>query len=108
MKRVTAICLAGCLLCAAGLGLSGALQAKCPDTVDGLTLLDLNGKPAKLSCASHKLLILNFWTTWCAPCRVEIPHLVEIYQEYKSLGVEIVGISLDTHNRLHIIARLFG
>ncbi|MEE8605861.1 MAG: TlpA disulfide reductase family protein, partial [Candidatus Aminicenantaceae bacterium] len=42
-----------------------------------------------------KVLFLNFWATWCAPCRAEIPDFVEVYNEYKDKGLEILGISVD-------------
>jgi len=59
------------------------------------TLRDLKGNEISLSDYRGKIVILNFWTTWCKPCRVEIPGFVEIYEEYKNKGMEILGISLD-------------
>ena len=76
--------------------LTGSLSAQCPEAVNGMALFDLRGKPAKLPCSSHKVLIINLWATWCAPCRVEIPILGELYRELKPRGVEVVGISLDS------------
>ncbi|MEJ2306009.1 MAG: TlpA disulfide reductase family protein [candidate division WOR-3 bacterium] len=43
-----------------------------------------------------KTVLVNFWATWCPPCAVEIPHLVELYRKYKEKGVVILGLSLDT------------
>ncbi|MGL5691645.1 MAG: thioredoxin-like domain-containing protein [Bacteroidales bacterium] len=43
----------------------------------------------------NKLTLVDFWATWCAPCRAEIPNIKEIYRDYKSKGLEIVGVSLD-------------
>jgi thiol-disulfide isomerase/thioredoxin len=71
------------------------VYAKCPSVIDEISLFDLSGRPAKLSCSSYKVLVLNLWATWCTPCRIEIPHFIELYSEFKSRGVEIVGISLD-------------
>jgi len=59
------------------------------------TLRDLKGNEISLSDYRDKIVILNFWTTWCKPCRIEIPGFVEIYEEYKDKGMEILGISLD-------------
>lgn len=59
------------------------------------TLKDLEGKEVKLSDFKGKVVILDFWATWCPPCRKEIPHFVELQKEYGDQGLAIVGISLD-------------
>ncbi|MHC4586004.1 MAG: peroxiredoxin family protein, partial [Planctomycetota bacterium] len=59
------------------------------------TLQDLNGKNVSLADFQGKVLILDFWATWCPPCVKEIPHFIELYEQYKDKGFEIVGISLD-------------
>jgi thiol-disulfide isomerase/thioredoxin len=53
----------------------------------------IDGKSKKLSDYSGKVLIVDLWATWCGPCRQEIPHLVEIAKEYKSKGVEVIGLT---------------
>lgn len=53
----------------------------------------------KLSDLKGKVVILDFWATWCPPCRKGVPDLVELKKEYKDKGVEIVGISLDAITR---------
>ena len=55
----------------------------------------LNGKARKLSDYAGKVLIINLWATWCGPCRLEIPHLVEIAEEYGSRGVRILGLTTE-------------
>jgi glutathione peroxidase-family protein len=55
----------------------------------------LNGNPIKLSAYSGKVLLLNLWATWCGPCRSEIPELVKLYKEFKSQGLEVVGLSTE-------------
>jgi len=59
------------------------------------TLKDLNGNRISLSDFRGKVLFLNFWATWCPPCRAEIPDFIEAYKEYKDEGLEILGISVD-------------
>ena len=53
------------------------------------------GAPIRLSSYSGKVLVINLWATWCGPCRVEIPELVRLYREYRSRGVEVVGLSTE-------------
>ena len=55
----------------------------------------LDGKTRKLSDYSGKVLIVDLWATWCGPCRQEIPHLIEMAKDYKSKGVEIVGLTTE-------------
>jgi len=59
------------------------------------TLQDLNGKTVSLSDFKGKVVVLDFWATWCPPCVKEIPHFIELYEQYKDKGFAIVGISLD-------------
>jgi len=59
------------------------------------TLRDLNGKNVSLSDFKGKVVILDFWATWCPPCVVEIPHFIELYEQYKVQGLAMVGISVD-------------
>jgi thiol-disulfide isomerase/thioredoxin len=54
-----------------------------------------DGKTIELSKLKGKTVVINFWATWCGPCRAEIPGFLEVYEKYKSKGLEIVGISLD-------------
>ena len=60
-----------------------------------LTLKCLNGETIHLSDYRGKVLVVNFWATWCLPCIVEIPHLVDLHRDYKDKGVQLVGISMD-------------
>ena len=58
-------------------------------------LKDLDGKSVKLSDFKGKVVILNFWATWCPPCRKEIPTFVSLQRQYADKGLVIVGVSLD-------------
>jgi len=55
----------------------------------------LDGRTVKLSDFRGKTVLLNFWATWCAPCRIEMPWLVEFDKQYQSQGLDIVGVSMD-------------
>lgn len=81
-------------------GSSGSAFSSGP--AERFTLYDLRGKQRKWSEFAGKPLIVNFWATWCGPCRKEIPLLKSIYEEYKSRGLEIVGISID-HQRERVV-----
>jgi peroxiredoxin len=59
------------------------------------TLQDANGASVTLSTYRGKVVLLNFWATWCGPCALEIPWFEEFEQQYKSQGFEVVGISMD-------------
>jgi peroxiredoxin len=56
---------------------------------------DLKGAGLTLADYKGKVLVLNFWATWCGPCRAEIPDFIEAYKENRSRGLEIVGVSVD-------------
>jgi len=60
-----------------------------------LSITDLNGNNLSLSDYEGKVIFVNIWATWCSPCRAEIPGFVEVYEEYKDKGMQIIGISVD-------------
>jgi thiol-disulfide isomerase/thioredoxin len=66
-----------------------------PDTLPDITLANRDGKPTKLASFAGRPLMVNFWATWCAPCRREIPLLNRLREQRKSQNVEIVGIAVD-------------
>src|SRR5262252_2414348 len=61
----------------------------------GFTLHDMNGADVKLADFRGRPIILNFWATWCGPCRAEIPALVAIADEYKAQRLAVLGVSVD-------------
>ncbi len=56
---------------------------------------DLTGNDISLSDFQGKVIFLNFWATWCPPCRAEIPGFVKVFEKYKTKGLQIIGISVD-------------
>ena len=59
------------------------------------TLPDVNGKPVHLADYQGKVVILDFWATWCPPCRAEIPSFIDLQTKYGSKGLVIIGASVD-------------
>ena len=59
-----------------------------------LTLKDMNGGDVALASFPGKVLLINFWATWCAPCMAEMPHFVELQSQYKD-DLQILGVSVD-------------
>lgn len=75
--------------------LSTAGMKPAPD----LTLKDLNDKEVNLKDFSGKVVLVNFWATWCDPCRTEIPWLIELQKKYGDQGFEVLGVSMDDEGK---------
>jgi peroxiredoxin len=78
------------------IGVFGMLTSEPPpgDPID-LTFSAADGSTVDLNALRGKVVLLNFWATWCPPCRDEIPNIVSAYHKYHAQGFEVVGISLD-------------
>jgi peroxiredoxin len=81
---------------------SGALVAvaqrgvvKAGDTAPNFQLRDMNGQLVALSDLRGKVVLLNFWATWCGPCRIEMPAMEQLYRTYKRTDFEILAVSTD-------------
>ena len=73
----------------------GVSLAQKPKVAPNFKLQAHDGKVIELAKLKGKVVVLNFWATWCGPCRREIPGFMEVYNQYKDKGVVIVGVSLD-------------
>lgn len=92
---VLTLLIAGCssspeqVVDAAGKDTKGRKQAP------NFTLKDADGRNVSLSDYKGKVVLLNFWATWCGPCKIEIPWFVDFEQKYKDRGFAVLGVSMD-------------
>ncbi len=77
---------------AAGAGMTPALQGK---VAPGFTLVDLDGKKVSLADYKGKPVLVNFWATWCGPCKIEMPWFQEFSQKYAGQGLVVLGLAAD-------------
>jgi peroxiredoxin len=92
LLRTFAVALvAMCLLLACHTTRPPQLGQPAPD----FTLTDSNGSPLKLSAYKGKVVLLDFWATWCGGCKVEIPWYVEFQNKYRDDGLAAIGVSMD-------------
>jgi thiol-disulfide isomerase/thioredoxin len=74
---------------------AGAPTPKAQANEPDITFKDLQGKDLALASLKGKVVVVNFWATWCDPCRVEIPWLIRLQQTYGSKGFTLVGVAMD-------------
>jgi peroxiredoxin len=79
-----------------GRAMEEVTAANQPFTVPDFVLLDVESNIRHLATLRGRVVLLNFWATWCLPCQVEMPSLNALYQEYKDQGLEILSLSSDT------------
>jgi len=86
-KSLSSVALLGALL----FGGSATAGEPAPD----FSLRDINGKEVSLSSQKGKVVLVNFWATWCGPCKLEMPHLDKMDRELEAKGFEVISISTD-------------
>jgi thiol-disulfide isomerase/thioredoxin len=79
------------LIVTASFSQEGSVKKKVPE----ITLKDTSGKEIKLSSLKGKVVLIDFWASWCGPCRRANKHLKKLYDKYKDQGLEILSISVD-------------
>jgi len=88
-------------LCLLAVYLAGRRTAQKPkpsatgNLAPDFTVTDIDGRKLSLADYQGKVVLLNFWATWCAPCRTEIPHFVEMQNKFGPDGFQVIGISMD-------------
>lgn len=75
-----------------------AVAAKIGEMAPNFTLRADTGKNLRLSEYRGEVVMINFWATWCGPCRQEMPVLNELYQRYRPVGFTLLGVNIDDHS----------
>jgi len=75
--------------------------ASAPD----FTLKTIGGQEITLSGLRGKVVLLDFWATWCGPCKESIPHLTQLYKNYQDKGFELIGMSMDKSGDVEMVRR---
>jgi thiol-disulfide isomerase/thioredoxin len=73
---------------------SGEVKANLPNEPDA-TFKDLQGNSVSLASLKGKVVLVNFWATWCEPCRTEIPWMIDFQQKYANKGFTLLGVAMD-------------
>lgn len=120
LKTGILVAAAGVLALSAGFATYNLLGG--PDLISGALLLsddadvgslmaakfpDVNGVPTSIADAKEKILVVNFWATWCTPCREEIPDFVRLQGEYRGKGVRFFGIAAERPEKIPAFAAEF-
>ncbi len=90
------------------LGVAAPAQRDVAAAILGNTLQSLDGTPQTLAAWRGRIMVINYWATWCAPCREEIPLFVRLQQEYAAQKVQFIGIAVDQADKVREFAHEFN
>lgn len=76
-------------------GAAPAISPQTPERLPSFTVADLNGQEISPATLKGKVALIDFWATWCPPCRKEIPHFNKLYAEHRQQGLIVIGLALD-------------
>jgi thiol-disulfide isomerase/thioredoxin len=99
MKKLAIISLGILLLFSVGCSKKTEVAVNTDAKNLNLTLMDVNDQELDLRQHLGKVVIIDFWDTWCGPCKKEIPHFVDLYDRYNSQGLEIVGVAFGRNGK---------
>ncbi len=87
-----------------------AAETATPSTISlyATELKNLQDQPQTLEAYKGKVSVVYFWATWCAPCQIETPKLVRLYDKFKDKGVVVIGIALDNADKVRAFTRKMG
>ena len=74
-------------------------QVKIDQIAPEISLPGVNDSPVKLSSFKGKVVLIDFWASWCGPCRASIPSVIKLYDKYKAKGFEVFGVSIDNKKK---------
>jgi thiol-disulfide isomerase/thioredoxin len=83
-------------------------QAEAAGAVMSARLTDLHGKALSIDQWRGRVLVVNFWATWCAPCRDEIPIFIKLQQKHQARGLQFIGVAIDQREKVERFARDFA
>jgi len=80
-------------------GLIVKAQVKIDQAAPEISLPGVNDSPVSLSSFKGKVVLIDFWASWCGPCRASIPSVIKLYDKYKAKGFEVYGVSIDNKKK---------